>query len=74
MRGAGGSHDSLLGKVGAQSIDSLCALANQKIAGPVGHDGGLLILSFHGDEPPGRARRSFGDCLGMAMSFFCGFT
>jgi len=35
MRRTGGGHDTLLGQMGAQRVDRLRALANQKVPGPI---------------------------------------
>jgi len=57
MRRTGGGHDTLLGQMGAQRIDRLCALPNQKVSGPIGHRRRQLRLALHIDKTHGRPLR-----------------
>lgn len=65
MRRAGRHHDTLLGKMRAQRIARLRALAHQKVSGPVSHRRSLLRFALHGHEPHGRTRGGLGDRFGI---------
>ena len=65
MCGSGGRHETALGKMAAQGIDRLHALANQTVPGLVGYRGCLLRLGLYRHKPHRRPRRRFRNCLGI---------
>ena len=54
MRRTGRRDDAQFGQMGAQGVDRLCSLTNQKVAGPVSHRRCLLRFALYGNEPHGR--------------------
>lgn len=58
-------NQAVLSQVTTDCVDELGALANQDVASPEDHCGGLLGLALHGYEPHGLALRGLTDRLGI---------
>jgi hypothetical protein len=58
----------------AQGVDELCALTNQKIAGPKDHAGSLLLFRLDCSEAHARSLRCLAIASASTASFLCRFT